>query len=215
MELDLELELELEPLLQLLIVADDPLVRSGLSAILGGSETFEIVGQTDLEGLSRAVDIHRPDILLWDIGDEWDAQLDELEDEGLPLIGLVPQRFEALGRLSRLAGLLQRGVEVKQVEVALAAIALGLHVIAPEFKTALPDDKTQLSLEIDIEPLTPREQEVLDLLADGLTNKGIGQALGISSHTIKFHVTSILNKLNAQSRTEAVTIATRAGLLSI
>jgi len=61
--------------------------------------------------------------------------------------------------------------------------------------------------------LTPREQEVLQLLAEGLPNKAIASQLSISEHTVKFHVNAIMGKLGAQSRTEAVTRATRAGLI--
>jgi DNA-binding NarL/FixJ family response regulator len=63
------------------------------------------------------------------------------------------------------------------------------------------------------EALTPREQEVLQLLAEGLPNKTIADSLHISEHTVKFHVNAILSKLGAQSRTEAVVRATRLGLL--
>jgi DNA-binding NarL/FixJ family response regulator len=66
-----------------------------------------------------------------------------------------------------------------------------------------------------VEELTPRETEVLQLLADGLTNKAIAQRLGISDHTVKFHVNAVLGKLGAQSRTEAVVRATRLGLLHL
>lgn len=200
-------------MIQLLIIADDPLVRSGLAAILSGSEQFEINGQTDFEGVRAAVEIYNPTLLLWDIGEEWESELPELEDEGIPIIGLVPNRFDGVERLSSLAGLLKRGVELVQIEAAIAAINCGLHVVDPLYKVrAAP---LSLPTDLQIEPLTPREREVLDLLAEGMTNKGIGQALGVSPHTVKFHVTSILNKLNAQSRTEAVAIATRAGLLTI
>ncbi len=64
-----------------------------------------------------------------------------------------------------------------------------------------------------VEDLTPRELEVLQLLAEGLANKAIAQRLGVSDHTIKFHVNAILGKLGAQSRTEAVVRATRLGLI--
>jgi DNA-binding NarL/FixJ family response regulator len=66
-----------------------------------------------------------------------------------------------------------------------------------------------------VEDLTPRETEVLQLLADGLTNKAIAQRLGISDHTVKFHVNAVLGKLDAQSRTEAVVQASRLGLLQL
>ena len=64
-----------------------------------------------------------------------------------------------------------------------------------------------------VTPLTPRELEVLRLLADGASNKIIAHRLGISDHTVKFHVTSILSKLNAGTRTEAVTLGVRQGLV--
>jgi DNA-binding NarL/FixJ family response regulator len=63
--------------------------------------------------------------------------------------------------------------------------------------------------------LTPREQDVLQILAEGLPNKGVASRLGVTEHTVKFHVNSIMGKLNAQSRTEAVALATRLGLLPL
>jgi DNA-binding NarL/FixJ family response regulator len=66
-----------------------------------------------------------------------------------------------------------------------------------------------------VEPLTPREMEVLQAMADGLSNKQIARQLGISEHTVKYHVNTILGKMGAQSRTEAVVRATRAGVLML
>lgn len=66
-----------------------------------------------------------------------------------------------------------------------------------------------------LEPLTPREREVLDLLADGLSNKGIAARLGISEHTAKFHVASVLAKLGAANRADAVRRGVRRGLVSV
>ena len=63
--------------------------------------------------------------------------------------------------------------------------------------------------------LTPREQDALRLLAEGLPNNGAASRLAVSEHTVKFHLNSIIGKLNAQSRTEAVTLSTRLGLLSL
>ena len=65
------------------------------------------------------------------------------------------------------------------------------------------------------DPLSPRELQVLALVADGLPNKAIARELGISEHTAKFHVGSVLGKLGAGSRTEAVTLATRHGILAV
>ena len=69
--------------------------------------------------------------------------------------------------------------------------------------------------EIPTEPLTPRELEILAMMAEGMRNRAIAQRLGISTHTVKFHIAAILDKLNARSRTEAVTIGLRQGLLMV
>ena len=69
--------------------------------------------------------------------------------------------------------------------------------------------------DVAVEPLTGREMQVLELLAEGLSNKGIGARLGISDQTVKFHVSSIAGKLGAHNRTEAVRLAARRGLLSL
>jgi DNA-binding NarL/FixJ family response regulator len=90
-----------------------------------------------------------------------------------------------------------------------------IAVIEPDFVAALigevepPGDAGQPL----VEPLTPRELEVLRLMAEGLPNKGIAQRLEISEHTVKFHVNAILGKLGVESRTEAVVRATRLGLI--
>ncbi|MGH2536960.1 MAG: response regulator transcription factor, partial [Candidatus Promineifilaceae bacterium] len=86
-------------------------------------------------------------------------------------------------------------------------------IVEPEFLGALrPAAPLE---EPPLEPLTPRELEVLGLLAEGLTNKAIALRLGISEHTVKFHLNAILSKLGAQSRTAAVVRATRLGLIPL
>jgi two-component system, NarL family, response regulator YdfI len=73
-----------------------------------------------------------------------------------------------------------------------------------------------LELEAELsEEMTPRETDVLRMLAEGLVNKDIGARLGISEHTVKFHISSILDKLGASTRTEAVTLGIRRGLIPI
>nr|WP_242045938.1 response regulator transcription factor [Leptolyngbya sp. FACHB-16] len=101
--------------------------------------------------------------------------------------------------------------------VTVEAIATGLVVLHPEVAEALlkglaePDEPEVAS----DAPLTPREIEVLQLLATGLGNKAIARQLNISEHTVKFHISSIFSKLNATSRTEAVTLGMRQGLIFI
>jgi DNA-binding NarL/FixJ family response regulator len=104
--------------------------------------------------------------------------------------------------------LLPTSASAEQVIAAIEATAVGLAVVHP-------DHAGSLSTRPSDDPLTPREREVLHLLAAGLGNKEIAGRLAISDHTAKFHVSQILAKLNAASRAEAVSIAMRRGLVPI
>jgi two-component system, NarL family, response regulator YdfI len=102
-----------------------------------------------------------------------------------------------------------------QLVAALEAAALGLTVMHPaqtEALLAAPVGTARRMAEL-AEPLTPREREVLQMLASGSGNKEIASRLSISEHTVKFHVTAILGKLGAGSRTEAVFLGIRRGLV--
>ena len=94
------------------------------------------------------------------------------------------------------------------------AVFQGFFVIDPEFAAEIIPSKVKHIDDLKVLP-TFREQQVLRLMAEGLTNKAIAQQLEISHHTVKFHVNSILAKLNAQSRTEAVVHATQLGLIAL
>jgi DNA-binding NarL/FixJ family response regulator len=95
---------------------------------------------------------------------------------------------------------------------ALQAAAQGLAVLDPAFASEVLPARERMG-EAPIEELTPRELEVLQLLAEGLSNRAVARQLDISEHTVKFHVNAILGKLGAQSRTEAVVRATRLGMI--
>jgi DNA-binding NarL/FixJ family response regulator len=109
------------------------------------------------------------------------------------------------------ANVISPDVEAPVLIAALRAAAAGLLVSDPNL-AGVTTTADAASL-VTGGPLSPREQEVLQLVAAGLPNKAIARELGISDHTVKFHVSSLLTKLDAGSRTEAVTIATRRGLL--
>jgi DNA-binding CsgD family transcriptional regulator len=115
----------------------------------------------------------------------------------------LPARRSAQGWLHLDAG-------EEQLAAAVAALAAGLHVA--DQAAALPHATAGPELS---EPLTPRELEVFELLAKGLANREIAQALGISSHTAKFHVAQILVKTGAATRTEAVRQGLRLGLVGL
>jgi DNA-binding NarL/FixJ family response regulator len=107
-------------------------------------------------------------------------------------------------------------VTADQILAAVHAAAAGLHVMPVADEMAfLPHSITHQAVEEIVEPLTPREMDVLEMLAEGLSNKMIAHRLSISDHTAKFHVNSILAKLNAGTRTGAVTRGIRLGLIKI
>ncbi|MEX1019026.1 MAG: response regulator transcription factor, partial [Litorilinea sp.] len=106
---------------------------------------------------------------------------------------------------------------LEQLTAALHAASVGLRVLGPELLPPRVGEFSPDAIESEqtVEPLTPREMDVLQLLAQGLPNKSIARELAVSEHTVKFHMNSILSKLNAQSRTEAVVNAGRAGIIQV
>lgn len=210
------------PPYRLLLIADDPLARAGLAALLGQQSALELMGQAGGgDDLAALLAVYRPDVLLWDLG--WSPQPD-LEQLSAALEGAPPTvallDVALPGEPGRSAdvwaagvsGLLERSASPERITAALAAAAAGLLVAAPEM-AGLRAAPSQAAEGPPIEELTPREFDVLRLLAEGAPNKEIARRLAISEHTVKFHVNALLGKLGAQSRTEAVVRATRAGLI--
>ena len=203
--------------LRVVVVAEDLLARAGLATLLSAEPGCEVVGQVNgVDYLAAGPASFRADVAAWDFG--WDAslwleELADAEDTGPPVVALVPDATHAgQVRLAGARGILMRDADLTMLTAALRAAASGLVAIQPGLDTAPQSDA------VDGAPPTPgglsdREMEVLGLLAEGLPNKAIAARLQISEHTVKFHVTAILTKLGAQSRTEAVTRATRMGLL--
>jgi DNA-binding NarL/FixJ family response regulator len=200
--------------LRVLVVADDPLVRSGLGLLLASE--VDVVGQfAPRDDVTSAVRAARAAVLLWDLGADPRAVSDRLGEIGqmpVPVLTLVPSEASAGEAIaSGAAGVLLRGVDAQALGAALRAIARGLLVLDPSLATLIPArDRGSERLSED---LTAREIEVLQQLAAGLPNKLIATKLGISEHTVKFHVNSIMSKLGVESRTEAVVRAARLGLV--
>ena len=118
-----------------------------------------------------------------------------------------PAMFNRIRRAG-VGGVLQSSASPEQIVQAIRGVASGLMVFDSTLAPQASDDEP-------LEQLTPRESEVLQLLADGLGNKDIAVKLSVSEHTIKFHIHSILAKLGAASRTEAVTRGLRSGLIEL
>ena len=155
------------------------------------------------------------DISLIDLQPEMPASTtrDWLEEllEVTSVVLLVPEPEPGVVNQIRRAGVggvLQSNASSEQIVQAIKSVASGLIVFDRALAPQSPDDEP-------LEQLTPRESEVLRLLADGLGNKEIAVKLSISEHTIKFHIHSILGKLGAASRTEAVTRGLRSGLIEL
>lgn len=204
--------------IRVLVVAENPLARAGLAAILESQPGLAVVGQTapDAE-LTSAFAAYLPDALAWDLG--WDAagleMLVDVRDIAPPVLLLVASADAVPDALSQGArAVLPQDAAAEALAAALMAVARGLVVMTPEM---LPASLLSAGGEppIPVDGLTARELEVLVLVAEGLANKAIASRLGISDHTVKFHINAVMSKLGAQSRTEAVVRATRLGLITL
>lgn len=199
------------------------MARAGLRGLLDGVPELVIVGMArSLEEAARQLQTTPADVVLgaWDEGG-FDTALvltESLARDGKPLVLLgdapPPTDLTHLVRAG-LRGFLLADAGTQEAFAALRAAAHGLLVVDPLLARAVPGlSGPEVFDDASIDStLTEREAEVLQLLALGLPNKAIARRLGVSEHTVKFHVGSILAKLDAGSRTEAVTRAARRGLL--
>jgi DNA-binding CsgD family transcriptional regulator len=127
----------------------------------------------------------------------------------VPTLYLLSDEGSQPRELTGRNAVLSRNASAPQIRAAAMAVAAGLQ-IARTNSSAAAENETELAF---IEPLTDRELRVLNLLAEGLSNPQIARLLSISPNTVKFHVSSIISKLGATSRTEAVTIGVKRGLI--
>jgi DNA-binding NarL/FixJ family response regulator len=206
--------------LRILIVAADALTRAGLAAILATQPELLAVGQLQpSDDLDNALTVFQPNVMLWDIGyvadDALEALVEFTQHSSVPTIPLLALLADsALASAVWQAGVravIPRSAPIATLAAALHAAAANLVVLDSRSASSVLVPAT--GLPNSIEHLTSREREVLKLMAQGLPNKSIARELAISEHTVKFHVNAILSKLGAQSRTEAVVLASRAGLV--
>ena len=182
---------------------------------------FELVGEGYRDGdIVRAAQAYSPDVLLLDAADGTPQSLGTFLQPGAPAVVLLleaPTRSE-LRRLftSGVRAVLLRDAAPQEIASAIDAAYNGLAVISQELLELLFPavsgmvDQHELQLG---EPLTAREAEVLSMMAEGAGNKEIAARLKISEHTVKFHVSAVLAKLGAATRTEAVSRGYREGLI--
>ena len=210
--------------IRLLVADDHPVVREGLVAMLATEPGFEIVGEAaDGETAVTRTRETAPDVLLLDLempGQDGIAVLHAVRDLDPPPAVLV---FTAYDTDERIVGALQAGARgyllkgapradlFQAVRVVKDGGSLLQPIIASKLLTHVRSPQAP-----DLpEPLTEREMDVLRLLGQGMANKEIAAALVITERTVKFHISSIMGKLGAGNRTEAVSIAVQQGLLEL
>lgn len=203
------------------VIADDrPLVRAGLRAVLS-EERISIVGECRLPDVVSTIDSELPAVLVT-VARENDpdpfrvvATVKALHNELRVLViadaASVVDLREAV--ISGVDSFLLTDASEQDIRDAIAATARGERVVSPEVAMQLAGSWRQSGDDGGSSPLTPRELEVLQLLAEGLTNQEVGARLGLSARTIKTHVQNLLTKLDVPDRTGAVARAFRLGLI--
>ncbi len=210
--------------IRILLADDHPIVRDGLRAILGTQPDFEVVGEAAHGAeVLRQVDALRPDLLLLDLemprmdGVETLRHLRTTHPQVRVLVFTAFDTDERImGALRAGAqGYLLKGTPREELFAAIRVVHEGGSLLQPIVAAHLIRRVVDPPSPAVHESLTPREHEVLELLAQGLQNKEIAAALAITQRTVKFYVSAVFHKLGAGNRTEAVTIAAQRGLVRI
>jgi DNA-binding NarL/FixJ family response regulator len=196
-----------------------------LESVLTENPAFELIGSFSRDKVLARVEDLQPDIALLDVGSPADeALLVGLESWDEPtkpiiviLIDNVEKFFPADALRSGVRAILPRHAKPEEISAALQASIAGLIVIHPDAVDSLLSTGRDNQSELDAsdQTLTSREREVLRMVAEGLGNKEIAAKLGISDHTVKFHISSTFAKLGASNRAEAVTLGIRYGLIML
>ena len=219
---------------RVLVAAASTVTRAGLEAILAREASFTVVGGGDITSLAEEVNEYEPDVVLVEVIDGGDdgalsalRLLSSEADDGArpaPALVVLTDTHEpndvADALRAGVRSLLPRTAGAAEITAAVSAAAAGLVSVAHEWLDALHgganvtrgghDGLSQTPLQSS---LTPRELEVLRMIAEGLGNKQIAARLSISEHTVKFHVGSVFAKMRVSTRAEAVMLGARRGLI--
>ena len=213
-------------MVKVFVCANSTFELAGLEALVRSAPSLELVGSNlGRTGLIEQLADTRPDVLLERsaLDDLEELRLSDLGAKTVARVLLVaePDFTAALATIqaadSALRGVLPSYASEREIQTAIEAAAEGLLVLHPDVaeRAAITSGSRRASTASPGQQLSPRESEILNLLAAGLGNKEIAWRLKISEHTVKFHVTSIFNKLTASSRAEAVAIGIRRGLIAL
>jgi len=210
-------------LIRVYIIAPTITIRAGLRALLLDDPRVEIIGES-VEPDDQLGSLE-PDVVIWSpttiLDNDFSIENAINDWIGLPTAWLVihpdPMVIERLMKSNiHVWGILSPDASQSELVAAVRALSEGLTVINPSWVKYLSESRKITTAETEpelIEPLTGREMDILQLLALGLTNKQIASKLGISAHTVKFHVSSIYSKMNTSNRTETVKLGLKMGLI--
>ncbi len=206
---------------QVLVMSSSAITQAGLATLITEeSDQWQVVGAaTQLRVGPWPAPAADCALVSWPPLEDGRPDLDRLSDLSIPMVALLETGSNlALPELLHhgLAGLLPGQANGADIVAALEAAAAGLIALHPALLDSLLAGNGERPPTAPLgqgEALTPREVEVLALLAEGLSNKAIARRLHLSDHTVKYHTSAIFAKLNVSSRTEAAIAGARAGLI--
>ena len=213
-------------MIRILLVDDHSLFRSGIKSLLESQDGFEVVGEASdgLDGVKRAKQL-KPDVVLLDLHMPGTSGLDALQmlTEDVPdtevLMLTVSEDAQDLMQALRSGarGYLLKNIEIEFLIDSIRRAVKGESVMSPQMSAALVEAVREPIIEKepekDIIKLTPRESEIIIMLAQGESNKSIARTLDLAESTVKIHVQGILRKLNISSRVQAAVYAVEHGLM--
>ena len=203
--------------IKVLIADDHTIVRIGLKALFAGEADLEVVGEArnGVEAVKTALETH-PDVVIMDLQMPKKDGVEATRELAEKLPSAAVAILTTYGTSDGIAHALQAGARGAMLKTAddarlvsaIRRIAAGEEYVSPDIRKLLADDPP-------VPELTARQQEILQSLTTGLTNKEIAQQLGIRRDSVEDHINAIRAKLGAANRTEAVAIALRKHLLKI
>jgi two-component system, NarL family, response regulator YdfI len=207
-----------------LVAAASAVRRGGLEAVVRGANGLTLAGSvTSLAALSSQFRELHPDVVVVDLDSPHPKFLNDVRALPSPaaVVVLLHEPDAAWSALALRAGvraILEREADPEEIVAAIQSVQSGAVTLDVQLALDLAARVRTDSADVPAQAvgeLTAREIEVLRMLAEGLGNKEIASRLGVTDHTIKFHISSILGKLGAATRTEAVTMGVRMGLITL
>jgi len=208
--------------IRVVIAEDHGVVADGVATMLSFEADMEVIEiVTSGEDLIDSVEKHRPDVALVDvnlIGMDGLAAVREIEARGIPTRTMALTMFTDHDTVTRavaagVAGYLPKNVRREELVQAVRAVAAGKGFLHPDVTRPFLERVGPMAMHAGIQPLSKREQEVLEQLATGRSTKEIADALGLGDETVKSHLSRIYQKLKATDRVQAVVTAMRHGLV--